>query len=144
MTILHKGLFGDGRGDPERPLRCPRELVRTPSLTFVVPRDVAETYEGRAATAVWGEGMTHHATLMDVGPGSAIPDPPPRITDWLPSWSLRLTWLPPKCCHGCPSGVGLDESDQPIGYPIKRALAKKFSSNSFADKSNKDIEAGLR
>ncbi|RRT84279.1 hypothetical protein B296_00000153 [Ensete ventricosum] len=23
MAILYTGLFGDGRGDPERPLRCP-------------------------------------------------------------------------------------------------------------------------
>ncbi|RZS25827.1 hypothetical protein BHM03_00059078 [Ensete ventricosum] len=46
------------------------ELVRTLSLTFVVPRDVIETYRGRATTAAWGEGMAHHATLMGVGPGS--------------------------------------------------------------------------
>ncbi|RWV93101.1 hypothetical protein GW17_00044471 [Ensete ventricosum] len=58
MTILHTGLFGDGRGDPERPLRRPNRQ---------------------------------------------------------PTWSLGLTWLPPKCCRGRPSDVGLDESDQPIG-----------------------------
>ncbi|RWW29321.1 hypothetical protein GW17_00006150, partial [Ensete ventricosum] len=40
--------------------------------------------------------------------------PPPRIPNWLSTWSLELTWLPPKCCCGCPSGVGLDESDRPI------------------------------
>ncbi|RWW87692.1 hypothetical protein BHE74_00003466 [Ensete ventricosum] len=68
MAILHKGLFGDGRGDPERPLRCPRgELACTPSLTLVVPRDMAETYKRREAAAAWGEGMTRHATLMGVG-----------------------------------------------------------------------------
>ncbi|RWW53511.1 hypothetical protein BHE74_00039990 [Ensete ventricosum] len=37
-----KGLFGDGRGDPERPLRCP-------------------------TAATWGEGMTRYATLMGMG-----------------------------------------------------------------------------
>ncbi|RWW46647.1 hypothetical protein BHE74_00047429 [Ensete ventricosum] len=61
------------------------ELVRTLSLTFVVPRDVAETYGGRAAAAAWGEGMARHATLMSVGLGSVVPGPPPRITDWLPT-----------------------------------------------------------
>ncbi|RRT31639.1 hypothetical protein B296_00058976, partial [Ensete ventricosum] len=41
--------------------------------------------------------------------------PPPRMLDQLPTWSLGLTWLPPKCCCGCPSGAGLDELDWPIG-----------------------------
>ncbi|RWV88270.1 hypothetical protein BHE74_00040541 [Ensete ventricosum] len=90
MTIMHKGLFGDGRGDPKKLLLCPMrsreresppftccrskcfipvggELARTPSLTFVVPRDMAETYGGRAAAVVWGKGMARHATLMGVG-----------------------------------------------------------------------------
>ncbi|RWW43752.1 hypothetical protein BHE74_00050550 [Ensete ventricosum] len=67
------------------------ELVHTPSLTFVVPRDVAETYGGRAAAVAWGEGMARHATLIGVGPGSAVPGPPPRITDWLLTWSFGLT-----------------------------------------------------
>ncbi|RZR94287.1 hypothetical protein BHM03_00022951 [Ensete ventricosum] len=84
IAILHTGLFGDGRGDLERPLRCPKslpftccrskyfihvggELARAPSLTFVVPRNMTETYGGRAATTAWGEGMTRHATLMGVG-----------------------------------------------------------------------------
>ncbi|RRT40313.1 hypothetical protein B296_00041598 [Ensete ventricosum] len=58
MVILHKGLFGDGRGDLERPLRCPN----------------------RSST-----------------------------------WSLGLTWLPPKCRRGRSCGAGLDESDQPTG-----------------------------
>ncbi|RRT34375.1 hypothetical protein B296_00031439 [Ensete ventricosum] len=70
IVILHKGLFGDGRGDSERS-KCFRpvggELARTPSLTFVIPRDMAETYGGRAAVAAWGEGMARHATLMGVG-----------------------------------------------------------------------------
>ncbi|RWW18492.1 hypothetical protein BHE74_00018116 [Ensete ventricosum] len=44
--------------------------------------------------------------------------PPPRIPDRLSTWSLGLTWLPPKCCCGCLSGVDLDESDRPIRYPI--------------------------
>ncbi|RZR75539.1 hypothetical protein BHM03_00060725 [Ensete ventricosum] len=44
--------------------------------------------------------------------------PAPRMPDQLPTWSLGLTWLPPKCCCDCPSGVGLDESDRPIRYPI--------------------------
>ncbi|RWW19774.1 hypothetical protein GW17_00016161 [Ensete ventricosum] len=75
MAILHKGLFGDGRGDPERPLRCPNRL---------------------------------------------------------PTWSLGLTWLPPKCRCGRPSGAGLDESDRPIGYPSnlktqEQAVAPIFS-----------------
>ncbi|RRT43273.1 hypothetical protein B296_00030747 [Ensete ventricosum] len=35
--------------------------------------------------------------------------PPPRILDQLSTWSLGLTWLPPKCCCGYPSGVSLDE-----------------------------------
>ncbi|RRT49256.1 hypothetical protein B296_00027496 [Ensete ventricosum] len=43
---------------------------------------------------------------------------PLRIPDRRPTWSLGLTWLPPKCCCSCPSGVGLDESDRPIRYPI--------------------------
>ncbi|RWW36342.1 hypothetical protein BHE74_00058633 [Ensete ventricosum] len=84
MAILYKGLFGDGRGDLERPLRCPKrvpityyrskcfipvggELARTPSLTFVVPRNMTETYGGRAVAAAWGEGMARHATLMGKG-----------------------------------------------------------------------------
>ncbi|RRT57139.1 hypothetical protein B296_00023573 [Ensete ventricosum] len=40
------------------------ELARTPSLTFVVPRNMAETYGGHVA---WGVGMARHATLMGVG-----------------------------------------------------------------------------
>ncbi|RRT31787.1 hypothetical protein B296_00057050, partial [Ensete ventricosum] len=43
------------------------ELARTPNLTFVVSRNMAETYGGCAAAAVWGEGMTRHATLIGVG-----------------------------------------------------------------------------
>ncbi|RZS26632.1 hypothetical protein BHM03_00059993, partial [Ensete ventricosum] len=35
--------------------------------------------------------------------------PPPRILDRLSTWSLELTWLPPKCCCGYPSCVSLDE-----------------------------------
>ncbi|RZS01651.1 hypothetical protein BHM03_00031550 [Ensete ventricosum] len=44
--------------------------------------------------------MARHATLMGMGRGSVVPGPPPRITDWLPTWSLGLTWLPPKCYFG--------------------------------------------
>ncbi|RZR91063.1 hypothetical protein BHM03_00019103 [Ensete ventricosum] len=89
MTILHTGLFGNERVDPVRPLRCQvrenpklpswegevkrRELVSTPSLTFVVPRDMTEMYGGRVAAAAWGEGMACHATLMGVGLGSVVP-----------------------------------------------------------------------
>ncbi|RRT47660.1 hypothetical protein B296_00028311 [Ensete ventricosum] len=122
-SVCPSGHLGNGRGDPVRPLRCPKfflhftcyrngcfipvrgKLVYTPNLIFVVPRDVAETYGGRAVTAAWGEGMARHATLIGMGPGSAIPGPPPRITNWLLTWSLGLTWLPPKCYRGCPSGV---------------------------------------
>ncbi|RWW19827.1 hypothetical protein GW17_00016094 [Ensete ventricosum] len=43
------------------------ELAGTPSLTFVVPRDMTETYGGCVAAATWGEGMARHATLMGVG-----------------------------------------------------------------------------
>ncbi|RZR97466.1 hypothetical protein BHM03_00026650 [Ensete ventricosum] len=43
------------------------ELARIPSLTFVVPQNMAETYEGRVAAATWGEGMARHATLIGVG-----------------------------------------------------------------------------
>ncbi|RWW90227.1 hypothetical protein BHE74_00000627 [Ensete ventricosum] len=73
MTILHTGLFGNGRGDPVRPLRCPRELVNTPILTLVVPRDMAESYGRRAAAAAWGEGVARHTTLMGVKLGSVVP-----------------------------------------------------------------------
>ncbi|RWW80531.1 hypothetical protein BHE74_00011117, partial [Ensete ventricosum] len=104
FTYCRNGCFISVRG----------ELVHTPSLIFVVPRDVAETYGGRATATAWGEGMVHYATLMGVGLGSVVPGSPYRITDWLSTWSLGLTWLPPKCCRGCPSGVGLDESDLPI------------------------------
>ncbi|RRT72052.1 hypothetical protein B296_00034874 [Ensete ventricosum] len=43
------------------------ELARTPSLTLVVPRDMAETYEGCAAAAAWGRGMGRHVALMGMG-----------------------------------------------------------------------------
>ncbi|RWW23690.1 hypothetical protein GW17_00012067, partial [Ensete ventricosum] len=75
---------------------------------------MTKTYEGRAAAAAWGEGVTRHATLMGWGRQCRIRSPPPRIPDRLPTWSLGLTWLPPKSCHGYPSGVGLDEPDRPI------------------------------
>ncbi|RRT78701.1 hypothetical protein B296_00011604 [Ensete ventricosum] len=110
MAILHKGFFGDGRGDLERspdaqvrrnlewlsweskvwgsgekgvgsrerasPFTCYRskcfipvggELARTPSLTFVVPRNMTKTYGVRAVSAAWNEGMTCHATLIGIG-----------------------------------------------------------------------------
>ncbi|RZR91066.1 hypothetical protein BHM03_00019106 [Ensete ventricosum] len=50
------------------------EHIRTPSLTFVVPRDMTEMYKGCATAAAWGKGMAHHATLMGVGLGSIVPD----------------------------------------------------------------------
>ncbi|RRT34929.1 hypothetical protein B296_00055148 [Ensete ventricosum] len=40
------------------------ELACTPSLTLVVPRDMAETYVGRATAMTWGGGMGRHAALM--------------------------------------------------------------------------------
>ncbi|RZR82624.1 hypothetical protein BHM03_00009076 [Ensete ventricosum] len=49
------------------------ELVSTPSLTFVIPRDMAEMYGGRAAVAAWGEGMACHATLMGMELGTIVP-----------------------------------------------------------------------
>ncbi|RZR74973.1 hypothetical protein BHM03_00046964 [Ensete ventricosum] len=49
------------------------ELVSTPSLSFVVPRDMTEIYGGRATTVAWGEGMACHATLMGMELGSVIP-----------------------------------------------------------------------
>ncbi|RZS07774.1 hypothetical protein BHM03_00038676 [Ensete ventricosum] len=48
--------------------------------------------------------------------------PPPRIPDRLSTWSLELTWLPPKCCYGCPTSVSLDESERSIGYPISKGF----------------------
>ncbi|RZS13055.1 hypothetical protein BHM03_00044579 [Ensete ventricosum] len=72
MAIMHTGLSGEGAS----PLTCCRskcfiptrgELARTPSLTLVIPRDMAESYRGRAATAAWGEGMGRHASLMGMG-----------------------------------------------------------------------------
>ncbi|RWW50391.1 hypothetical protein BHE74_00043358 [Ensete ventricosum] len=120
MTILHTSLFGDGRGDLERPLRCTSyegyrialpggcfipvrgEFVRTPSLTFVVPWDMAETYGGCGTATAWGEGMARRATLMGVGPGNTrtstldnrlAADLIPRanvasseVLSWLPIW----------------------------------------------------------
>ncbi|RWV90774.1 hypothetical protein GW17_00046997 [Ensete ventricosum] len=59
--------------------------------------------------------------------------PPPRIPDRLTTWSLGLTWLPPKCCRGCPFGVGLDESDRPIGYPITMFFPPPHDLDVFAD-----------
>ncbi|RRT75364.1 hypothetical protein B296_00017447 [Ensete ventricosum] len=50
------------------------ELVSTPSFTFVVPRDMTETYGGCATTAAWGKSMLRHATLMGVGLDSVVPD----------------------------------------------------------------------
>ncbi|RWW39599.1 hypothetical protein BHE74_00055060 [Ensete ventricosum] len=46
------------------------EFVSTPSLSFVVPRDMTEIYGGRATTVAWGEGMACHATLMGMELGS--------------------------------------------------------------------------
>ncbi|RRT64344.1 hypothetical protein B296_00006562 [Ensete ventricosum] len=65
------------------------ELARTPSLTFVVPRDMAETYGGRAAAASWGDDMARHATLMGVG----LTDWPryaTRAKDWRTGQDMRL------------------------------------------------------
>ncbi|RWW55565.1 hypothetical protein BHE74_00037791 [Ensete ventricosum] len=46
------------------------------------------------------------------------PDRPLRHPNRPSTWSLGLTWLPPKCRRGRPPNAGLDESDRPIGYPI--------------------------
>ncbi|RRT75165.1 hypothetical protein B296_00006336 [Ensete ventricosum] len=46
----------------------------TPSLILVVPRDMAESYGGRAAIAAWGEGMTRDTILMGVELGSVVSD----------------------------------------------------------------------
>ncbi|RWW72540.1 hypothetical protein BHE74_00019648 [Ensete ventricosum] len=77
------------------------KLVRTPGLTSVVPRGMAESYEGRATAVVGDEGVACHTTLM--GHGGArqchTRSSPPRMLDQLPTWSLRLTWLPPGCCR---------------------------------------------
>ncbi|RWW58354.1 hypothetical protein BHE74_00034802 [Ensete ventricosum] len=43
------------------------ELAHTPSLTLVVPRDMAETYGGRVVATACGGGMGRHATLMGMG-----------------------------------------------------------------------------
>ncbi|RWW39536.1 hypothetical protein BHE74_00055132 [Ensete ventricosum] len=67
---------------------------------------------GRGRGALYyinGRGATQYRTRSS----------PPRIPDQLSTWSLGVTWLPPKCCCGCPSSVSLDESDRPIGYPIR-------------------------
>ncbi|RRT59175.1 hypothetical protein B296_00046040 [Ensete ventricosum] len=78
------------------------ELVRTPGLTLVVPRGMAKSYGGRAVVAVWDEGVTRHTTLMARGGAGQCrtQSPPPQMLDQLPTWSLRLTWLPPRCCRG--------------------------------------------
>ncbi|RWW89063.1 hypothetical protein BHE74_00002003 [Ensete ventricosum] len=78
------------------------ELVRTPDLTLVVPRGMVESYNGRAVAAVWGEGVACHTTLMACGGAGQCRtrSPPPRMLDQLPTWSLGLTWLPPRCYHG--------------------------------------------
>ncbi|RWW26925.1 hypothetical protein GW17_00008678 [Ensete ventricosum] len=48
------------------------ELVSTPSLTLIVPRDMAESYGGRATTTAWGEGVARHTTLMGVELGNVV------------------------------------------------------------------------
>ncbi|RRT39107.1 hypothetical protein B296_00053853 [Ensete ventricosum] len=63
------------------------ELVRTPGLTLVVPRGMAESYDGRAGAAVWGEGVARHMTLMARGEGGQCRTrmPPPRMLGPLPT-----------------------------------------------------------
>ncbi|RZR88249.1 hypothetical protein BHM03_00015791 [Ensete ventricosum] len=77
---------------------------------------MAEMYRGRATAAAWDEGMACHATLMGMELDSVVPSHSTSDTrsavDLVPRADV---WLPPKCCRGCPSGVGLDESDRPIG-----------------------------
>ncbi|RWW65705.1 hypothetical protein BHE74_00026977 [Ensete ventricosum] len=77
---------------------------------------MVESYGGRAAAAVWGEGVARHTILMGVELGSVVPGHLHLgcLISCRPG-PLGPTWLPPKCCCGCPSGAGLDESDWPIG-----------------------------
>ncbi|RRT37731.1 hypothetical protein B296_00040542 [Ensete ventricosum] len=50
------------------------ELARTPSLTSVVPRDMAETYGRRAAAVAWDGGMGRHTALMGMGHAMSCSD----------------------------------------------------------------------
>ncbi|RWV77896.1 hypothetical protein GW17_00061219 [Ensete ventricosum] len=63
------------------------ELVRTPDLTIVVSRGMAESYGGRAIATVWGEGVTGHITLMAHGGvgQDRTQTPPPRMLGLRPT-----------------------------------------------------------
>ncbi|RRT36505.1 hypothetical protein B296_00025870 [Ensete ventricosum] len=50
------------------------EPAQTPTLTLVVPRDMAEMYGGRAATVACDEGMGRHAALMGMGHAASCSD----------------------------------------------------------------------
>ncbi|RRT54636.1 hypothetical protein B296_00025495 [Ensete ventricosum] len=78
------------------------KLVRTPDLTSVIPRGMIESYGGRAAAEVGGEGVARHTSLMTrEGAGQCrTQSPPPRMLDQQSTWSFGLTWLPPGCCRG--------------------------------------------
>ncbi|RWV91952.1 hypothetical protein GW17_00045715 [Ensete ventricosum] len=63
------------------------ELVRMPGLTLVVPRGTAESYDGRAGAAIWGESVARHTTLMARGEAGQCRTwtPPPRMLGLLPT-----------------------------------------------------------
>ncbi|RWW45363.1 hypothetical protein BHE74_00048802 [Ensete ventricosum] len=69
-----------------------------------------------------------------------------RILDRLSTWSLGLTWFPPKYYCDCPSGVDLEESDRHIRYPITRRLRhqmeKDLSSTDGGDDEDDDEHSG--
>ncbi|RWW16858.1 hypothetical protein GW17_00019236 [Ensete ventricosum] len=60
---------------------------------------MAGSYGRRAVAAVWGEGVARHTALMAHGGAWSCRtrSPPPRMLDQLSTWSLGLTWLPPRC-----------------------------------------------
>ncbi|RRT49531.1 hypothetical protein B296_00027905 [Ensete ventricosum] len=80
LIRVRKSTNVGGDRDLQRGLKLPRcfipvggELVSTHDLTLGVPRDIVESYGGRAAAAAWGEGVARHTTLMGVELGSVIP-----------------------------------------------------------------------
>ncbi|RZR74068.1 hypothetical protein BHM03_00031581, partial [Ensete ventricosum] len=50
------------------------ELARTLSLTLVVPRDMTETYGGRAVAAAWGGSMGQAASCSDTSTSDSRSD----------------------------------------------------------------------
>ncbi|RRT82085.1 hypothetical protein B296_00013902 [Ensete ventricosum] len=82
LVRVRKSANVDGDRDLLRGLTLPRwptcfipvggELVNTPNLTLVVPRDMTESYGGRATAKAWGEGVARHTTLMGVELGSVV------------------------------------------------------------------------